>query len=65
MGLNKIEMHIAAQNSRSLKLAAKLGAQQEGILRQSTRLAGKLEDVVVTGILKSEWEAMHSAHTAP
>ena len=62
MGLNKIEMHIAAHNTRSLQLATRLGAQQEGVLRQSTRLAGKLEDVVVTGILRSEWEAMHGVH---
>lgn len=65
MGLNKIEMHIVPHNSRSLHLAERLGAKTEGILRQSIRINGELEDVVVTGILRSEWEAMHAVHPHP
>jgi ribosomal-protein-serine acetyltransferase len=59
VGMNKVEMHIVTHNTRSLKLAERLGAQWEGRIRQSLKVGGKLEDVIVTGILRSEWEALH------
>ena len=59
VGMNKIEMHIVPHNTRSLLLAGRLGAQTEGCIRQSLKVGGKLEDVIVTGILRSEWDAMH------
>jgi ribosomal-protein-serine acetyltransferase len=59
VGLNKVEMHIVPHNSRSLVLAKRLGATTEGCIRQSLKIAGKLEDVIVTGILRQEWEALH------
>ncbi len=58
VGLNKVEMHIVPYNKRSLVLATRLGAKQEGCIRQSLRVAGKLEDVIVAGILRSEWETL-------
>ncbi len=59
VGMNKVEMHIVPHNARSLVLAKRLGAQTEGCIRQSLRVGGKLEDVIVTGILRSEWESLH------
>jgi ribosomal-protein-serine acetyltransferase len=59
IGLNKAEMHIVAHNARSLVLAERLGAKTEGCIRQSLRVAGKLEDVIITGILRHEWELLH------
>ncbi len=55
--LNKIEIHCLPQNTRSLELASRLGAVEEGRIRMSYLRNGQLEDIVVTGILKSEWEA--------
>ena len=55
LDLNKLEMHIVPHNTRSLALAARLGAVNEGTIRQSIKVNGLLEDVIVTGILKSEW----------
>ena len=59
IGLNKVEMHIVPQNTRSIALAGQLGAKTEGVIRQSLRIGGRLEDVIVTGILYTEWEQMH------
>ncbi|MEI8279275.1 MAG: GNAT family protein [Bacteroidota bacterium] len=56
LGINKIELHFVSNNTRSASVASRLGCKVEGILRQSSLLNGKLEDVVVTGLLKSEWE---------
>ena len=55
-GLNKIEIHFSPANKRSAKVAEKLGAKVEGIIRQSAVRNGITEDVVITGILKSEWQ---------
>lgn len=53
--LNKIELRIVSHNVRSIKLMQQLGCKTEGILRQSTKLNGKLEDVVIAGLLREEW----------
>ena len=59
LGMNKVEMHIVPLNKRSLVLAERLGAKTEGCIRQSLRVGGKLEDVIVTGILRKEWEELY------
>ena len=53
--LNKIEIHCIPENLRSLELAHRLGAIEEGRIRQSYLRNGQLEDIVVTGILRKEW----------
>jgi ribosomal-protein-serine acetyltransferase len=57
LGLNKIELHFARTNARSAAVAARLGAQTEGIIRAGCLVSGLPEDLVVTGILRSEWIA--------
>jgi len=54
-GLNKIEIHFIPENTRSAKVAEALGCKVEGIIRQSHLKNGKLEDIIITGLLKSEW----------
>ena len=54
-GLNKVEIHFSPANKRSAKVAERLGFRIEGVLRQSTLRNGLPDDVVVTGLLKSEW----------
>lgn len=56
--LNKIEIHFMPHNTRSAKIAERLGCKVEGVLRQSHLKDGKLEDLVVTGLLKSEWQPL-------
>jgi ribosomal-protein-serine acetyltransferase len=55
--LNKIEIHCLPQNIRSLELAHRLGSIEEGRIRMSYLRNGQLEDIVINGILQSEWEA--------
>jgi len=56
--LNKVELHIVAANEASKSFALKLGATPEGCLRQSVLRHGQLEDLLVFGILKEEWEGL-------
>lgn len=55
IGLNKIEIHFEPANKRSAKVASALGCKIEGVIRQSIMRNGMPEDIVVTGLLKSEW----------
>ena len=63
LSLNKVELHFMVQNSRSAAVAQRLGARIEGVIRQSLWNNGMLTDVVITGILKEEWEAHRSARS--
>ncbi|MEO6834039.1 MAG: GNAT family protein [Chitinophagaceae bacterium] len=57
LNLNKIEMHMIPTNQRSIALAARLGAVAEGRIRQSYFSGGSLQDIIITGILRSEWDS--------
>lgn len=54
IGLNKIEIHFVAANTRSAHIAERLGFKIEGIIRQSIMRNGMPEDVVIAGLLKGE-----------
>ena len=54
-GLNKIEIRFIPTNIRSARVATRLGFKTEGIIRQSIINNGLPEDLVITGLLKSEW----------
>jgi ribosomal-protein-serine acetyltransferase len=56
IGLNKIEIHFVPANKRSAKVAERLGAKIEGVIRQCSIRHGQLEDIVITGLLKTEWK---------
>ncbi len=56
--LNKVEIHFIKQNDRSAHVAQNLGCQTEGIIRESFWHNGKLEDIIITGLLRNEWKAM-------
>lgn len=60
VGLNKIEIHFIPENKRSAKVAERIGCKIEGVLRQSHLRNGKLEDIIITGLLKTEWHPLHS-----
>ena len=57
IGLNKIEIHYVPANKRSAKVAERLGFMREGVIRQSCMRNGVPEDIVITGLLKTEWKA--------
>jgi ribosomal-protein-serine acetyltransferase len=55
-GLNKVEIHAAVGNKKSRAVPERLGFTQEGILRQTEWLNGRAHDMVVYGVLASEWK---------
>jgi len=56
VGLNKIEIHFTPANKKSAKVAERLGFKIEGVIRQSVLRNGQPEDMVIAGLLKSEWK---------
>ncbi|XZF13502.1 GNAT family N-acetyltransferase [Chitinophagaceae bacterium MMS25-I14] len=56
LGMNKVEIHFMPHNKHSAAVAERLGARVEGVIRESHMFNGKLEDIVITGILKTEWQ---------
>ncbi|GHO49457.1 GNAT family N-acetyltransferase [Ktedonospora formicarum] len=54
---NKVEIHAATGNRPSRAVAERLGFTQEGIMRQVEWLNGKAHDMVVYGMLASEWHS--------
>ena len=56
IGLNKIEIHFVPDNTRSAKVAERLGFKLEGVIRQSCLRNGVPEDIVIAGLLKDEWK---------
>lgn len=56
LGLNRIEILVDAENTKSRAVAMRTGYVQEGTLRQSMMLYGRPRDMVMYSKLKSEWE---------
>jgi ribosomal-protein-alanine N-acetyltransferase len=56
LGLNRIEAFVGPQNVPSLRLVEKFGFTREGQLKQHFNVNGVLQDSVVFGLLKEEWE---------
>ncbi len=53
--LNKVEIHCATGNTRSRAIPERLGFTQEGVIRQAEKCNGRYNDIVVYGMLASEW----------
>ena len=55
-GFHKIEWRVDTRNKRSMAAVLKLGAKQEGVLRQNrVTWTGYRRDTAVFGMLKDEW----------
>lgn len=52
---NRIEIYVAYHNQQSQAIPKRLGFQKEGILRQAEWLYDHFVDIIVYGMLKSEW----------
>jgi len=57
LGLNRIWLHVYADNLRGLRAYARAGFRQEGLLRQAARRGDGYLDVIAMGILREEWAA--------
>ena len=51
MGLNRIELHVYAENERAIAAYQKVGFAQEGVLRSKLFYGGTFHDVVVMAAL--------------
>ncbi|HYD68826.1 GNAT family protein [Azospirillum sp.] len=54
LGLRRVEILAAEDNAASIRVAEKLGAVREGVLRQRLRLGGARKDAVLLSILPRE-----------
>jgi ribosomal-protein-serine acetyltransferase len=54
LGLKRIEILVAVENSRSLRVAEKAGAKREGVLRNRIDIRGKLHDAVMHSLIPGE-----------
>ncbi|MDQ6660765.1 MAG: GNAT family N-acetyltransferase, partial [Chloroflexota bacterium] len=54
--MNKVEIHAAPENKRSRAIPERLGFTQEGIDRQAGWLYDHYIDLVLYGMLASEWK---------
>ncbi len=56
IGLNRLEIVVAAGNAASQRVAEKLGARFEGLLRQRLRLADGVKDALMFGLLAQDFK---------
>jgi RimJ/RimL family protein N-acetyltransferase len=57
LGLNRIWLHVFADNLRGIRAYERVGFRREGVLRQAATRDGAHVDVISMGLLRSEWEA--------
>jgi RimJ/RimL family protein N-acetyltransferase len=57
LGLNRIVAHHMVRNPASGRVLARLGFQQEGLLRERVKKWGVYEDVVLMALLRRDWTA--------
>ena len=57
MGLHRVEIRAAEDNLRSRAIPERLGFEQEGVLREAERVGERYHDLVVYGLMASEWQA--------
>jgi ribosomal-protein-serine acetyltransferase len=54
--LNRVEMRCGVENTRSRKIPERLGFAEEGVTRQAEWLHDHFVDLVIYGMLASEWQ---------
>ena len=55
MNINKIKLCVYSFNERAKKCYIKTGFKEEGVLRQELYRDGAYHDIIMMGILKSEY----------
>lgn len=61
LNLNRIQLHVCAENTPAIKIYQRVGFQKEGILRQAMFRNGAYHDFWVMGILRSDWLALQKS----
>ncbi len=60
LNLNRIMLTVFSSNTGALRVYAKAGFKEEGIMRQACYRDGAYHDSVVMSILRPEWEEMQA-----
>jgi len=55
LDLNRVEIHCSAENVKSAAIPLRLGFQLDGTMRKSHLLHNRYHDLLVFGMLKSDW----------
>jgi len=58
LNLNRIQLHVCAENTPAIKIYERVGFKKEGVLRQAMFRKGNYVDFWVMGILKNDWLAL-------
>jgi ribosomal-protein-serine acetyltransferase len=53
--LNRVEIRVASENSRSRAIPERLGFREEGTLRQADRVGDRYLDILVYSMLSADW----------
>ena len=55
LGLNRISLHVFADNQRAVRAYEKAGFVREGLMRQHSRIDGEFKDAVLMALLRRDW----------
>lgn len=55
--MRRIEADVDPRNENSLRILARLGFREEGLLRERWSVGGEIQDSLVLGLLAREWRA--------
>ncbi|MCO5177899.1 MAG: GNAT family N-acetyltransferase [Thermomicrobiales bacterium] len=63
LNLHRLQLSVFAYNTNAIALYERLGFQREGAMREFMERDGQRYDMLLFGLLRNEWQAMHAAST--
>jgi RimJ/RimL family protein N-acetyltransferase len=63
LGLNRVELEVAAENTRAKRCYQKAGFLLEGVKRKAFMVDGQYTDLVLMSVLAGEWFEKQNSHS--